>query len=79
MASDPGELHDLGSDPAYQGIREELRRTLLAYWDPVNLERRVRQSQRDRLLIRAAETGGTDEGSAQQQWYASDSAGGPPN
>ena len=79
VASDPGELHDLGSDPAYQGIREELRRTLLAYWDPVNLERRVRQSQRDRLLIRTAETGGSDEGSAQQQWYASDSAGGPPN
>ena len=79
VASDPGEFHDLGSDPTYQGIREELRRTLLAYWDPVDLERRVRRSQRDRLLIRAAETGGTGEGSAQQQWYASDSAGGPPN
>ena len=79
VASDPGEFHDLGSDPTYQGIREELRKTLLAYWDPVNLERRVRRSQRDRLLIRAAETGGTGEGSAQQQWYASDSAGGPPN
>lgn len=79
LASDPGEFHDLGGDPAYQGIREELRRTLLTYWDPVALERRVRRSQRDRMLIRAAETGGADEGSAQQQWYASDSSGGPPN
>ena len=79
LARDPGEYQDLGSDPAYQEIREELRRALLAYWDPVELERRVRQSQQDRMLIRAAETGGTDEGSAQQQWYASDSAGGPPN
>ena len=34
VASDPGEFHDLGSDPTYQGIREELRKTLLAYWDP---------------------------------------------
>ncbi len=79
LVSDPGEFHDLGSDPAYQGIREELRNALLGYWDPVALERRVRRSQRDRMLIRAAETGGADEGSAQQQWYASDSAGGPPN
>ena len=54
LANDPGEFQDLGSDPAFQGIREALRSALLAHWDPVDLERRVRQSQKDRLLIREA-------------------------
>ena len=57
VARDPGEFHDLGNDPAYQGLREELRSALLAHWDPVDLERRIRRSQKDRLLIREA-TGG---------------------
>ena len=54
VARDPGEFHDLGNDPAYQGLREELRSALLAHWDPVDLERRIRRSQKDRLLIREA-------------------------
>jgi choline-sulfatase len=51
LDEDPGELHDLGTDPAHAAVREELRARLLARWDPVLLERRLRRSQQERLLI----------------------------
>ena len=54
LAADPGEFEDLGADPRYAPLREDLRQRLLAGWDPVGLERRVRQEQKERLLIRAA-------------------------
>ena len=54
LQADPGELQDLGADPAYAAVREDLRARLLAGWDPVRLEQRVRQGQKERLLIRAA-------------------------
>jgi choline-sulfatase len=54
LAADPGELHDLGADPAHTPLREGLQGRLLAHWDPVDLERLVRQGQKERLLIRAA-------------------------
>jgi choline-sulfatase len=54
LETDPGELHDLAADPSHAPVREALRARLLARWDPVDLERRVRQSQQERLLIHAA-------------------------
>jgi choline-sulfatase len=77
MTDDPEELRNLAADPAYRRVLEELRTRLLANWDPVALERRVRQSQRERLLINAVESGSTAL-EAQRQWYTSGAAGGPP-
>lgn len=57
LAADPGEFNDLGRDPAYADVREQLRADLLAQWNPVELEQRIRQSQEERLLIRAATAG----------------------
>jgi arylsulfatase A-like enzyme len=37
--------------------REGLRAELLSRWDPIALERRVRQEQKERILIRAATHG----------------------
>jgi choline-sulfatase len=54
LHADPGELADLGADPQHAPMREALRTRLLAHWNPVQLERRVRQSQKERSLIRAA-------------------------
>ncbi len=80
LAEDPGELHDLATDPAHVALREDLRARLLAHWDPVVLEQRVRQSQRERLLIRAAVRGQTIRqmtADTQRRWYASGSTGEP--
>lgn len=57
LESDPGEFNDLAAHPDYADVREELRAELLAGWNPVELEQRVRQSQEERLLIRAATQG----------------------
>ena len=69
LEADPGEFHDLGSDPDHAPILDRMREDLLSHWDPLNLERRVRQSQEERVLIRAAETGETPQ-AVQQKWYA---------
>jgi choline-sulfatase len=57
LEADPGEFDDLGSDPAHAAVLDELRTALLAHWDPIALERRVRQEQKERILIRAAVRG----------------------
>ncbi len=57
LEADPGEFNDLGNDPAYAEVREQLRAELLAQWNPVTLEQRIRQSQEERLLIRTATAG----------------------
>lgn len=57
LAEDPGEFNDLGGDPAYEAIRESLRTRLLSHWNPVELEQRVRQSQAEMGVIRAATVG----------------------
>ena len=72
LVADPGEFHDLATDPAQREILEDLRARLLARWNPVELEQRVRQSQRERLLIRTVETGEAPC-DAQRRW-----AGVPP-
>lgn len=51
LATDPQELHDLVADPACQKIRDELIEQLLARWNPAALDRRIRQSQRERRLM----------------------------
>ncbi|MSP13212.1 MAG: DUF4976 domain-containing protein [Chloroflexi bacterium] len=75
LAADPGEFHDLGQDGAHAAVVEELIRQLLAHWDPFELEKQVRQSQQDRLLIHTVTTGQA-VGAEQQQWYASGSSAG---
>jgi choline-sulfatase len=77
LEADPGELRDLAAVPDYREVVEELRARLLAGWDPIDLERRVRQSQRERLLIGRAETGEA-AGEVRRRWYSSGAAGGPP-
>ena len=72
LEDDPGEVRDLANDPAYQPVLDGLRRALPSDWDPVDLERRVRQSQRERLLIMDAETGIQAE-DARARWYATGS------
>ena len=54
---DANEFHDLAGEQAYRPILEDLKARLLSHWDAVELEQRVRQSQKERLLIDAA-TGG---------------------
>lgn len=76
LEEDPGEFGDLAGDPAYRTVLEELRHDLLENWNPVVLERQVRQSQRDRLLIMTAMTGERAE-DTQRHWYASGSTGRP--
>ena len=61
LVEDPGELNDLASDPAYREILDDFRSRLFSHWDPIALERRVRQSQKARRLIRTAETGAAPE------------------
>lgn len=73
LQNDPGEFHDLSRSAAHLAIREELQECLLSHWNPLDLERRVRRSQEERILIRAAETSESalDD---QKQWYASGSS-----
>jgi len=54
MQSDPGEFRDLAGDPSYTHIVDEMQTALLAQWDPVAIDRQVRQSQCERLLIERA-------------------------
>ncbi len=48
---DPGEFHNLANEPMYQGICSEFEMQLLAEWDPVEIEKQVRESQKARILI----------------------------
>ena len=57
LETDPGEFNDLAGDPAYAPIIDDLRTRLLDHWDPVGIEKVVRRSQVERLLIRAATEG----------------------
>ncbi|MGN6360852.1 MAG: sulfatase-like hydrolase/transferase [Thermomicrobiales bacterium] len=70
LSADPGEFHDLVADPAYHEVAEDLRARVLSHWDPLALEREVRQSQQERLLIRRVDNG-ADERETRRQWYSS--------
>jgi choline-sulfatase len=69
LEADPGEFRDLGGDPDHARILDRIKTDLLSRWDPLDLERRVRRSQEERVLIRAAESGETPQ-AVQQNWYA---------
>ena len=56
LETDPGEFTNLADSPEHKSVLGELRGALLARWDPEELDSRVRQSQRDRILIRDATT-----------------------
>lgn len=71
LATDPGEFHDLAGDLGHAPVREELRARLLAHWNPVELERQVRQSQRERILIRDATLGAEEAARVRRQWETS--------
>ena len=51
IAEDPGEFCNLAPHPEYKEICRELEESLLAEWNPVEIERQVRESQKARLLI----------------------------
>jgi choline-sulfatase len=72
VEADPEELHDLAPDPAHQEVLDDLLARMRRRWDPVSLDLQVRQSQRERQFIHAAETGVRAE-DAYAQWYASGS------
>ena len=57
VQTDPNEFHDLAGDTAYRSIVEDLQARLLSHWDPVDLEQRVRRSQKERQLINTATEG----------------------
>ena len=57
IVEDPGEFHNLADEPAYQAIREELEARLLEDWNPVEIERQVRASQKARILIEKVTAG----------------------
>ena len=49
--ADPGEFHNLANESMYQTICQEFETELLAGWDPVGIEKQVRESQKARILI----------------------------
>ena len=57
LESDPDELHDLAADPAFAEVRQRLERRLKENYDPDEVDRRVRDSQRRRFLIAEATQG----------------------
>ncbi len=67
LDADPGEFANCAAGPVYRAIVDDLRARLLAHWDPVALEQRMRQSQREGMLIHAA-TSGEDMSTVQQRW-----------
>ncbi len=52
LRSDPRELADRAGEPAVAAVEAALRERLLADWDPDDIDRRVRASQRRRLFLR---------------------------
>jgi choline-sulfatase len=56
IETDPDELHDLGIDPAYAGVRAACESALQEICDPLEVDRRARASQDRRI----EEAGGKD-------------------
>ena len=48
---DPEEFRNLANEPGYQEICNAMQAQLLAEWDPVEIEKQVRESQKARILI----------------------------
>ena len=78
LEADPGELRNLAGDVAHAAVLADLQARIDAVWDPEDLDRRVRQSQRDRIFIEAAASGSSPE-ETRAKWYASGSTVTPPS
>ena len=53
LESDPGEFNNLAGDPAHSVVQQRLTARVMEAWgDPDELNRRIRNSQRSRLMIR---------------------------
>ena len=57
LEEDPDELNDLAGSPEHADLQARLMEELLADWDPEEIDRRVRASQRRRLLRHAGDPG----------------------
>ncbi|MGH6716242.1 MAG: hypothetical protein ACREDC_08660 [Bradyrhizobium sp.] len=57
LTTDPLELNNLAASASHASVVSALRAELLAGWDPVAINQKVLQSQRERRLIQSA-TGG---------------------
>ena len=53
LADDPGEQHDLATDPAFGSVCDSLLARVLADWSPCDIDRRMRARRRDKDLIAA--------------------------
>jgi len=51
LEEDPGELNDLGQDPKYAAVREELLKKVYQDWDPELVRRESLRNQRDFATI----------------------------
>ena len=51
LEADPGEFHDLADEAAHRDLVAEMKAALLADWDPAELDRQVRASQRQQRFI----------------------------
>ncbi len=53
LANDPGETHDLGTDPAYEGVRSDLTRKMLDGWNPDEITEMCEDASRSSRIITA--------------------------
>ena len=53
LAEDPGEFNDLANEAEYQALIAEMKADLLADWEPAELDRQARESQRQQKYIEA--------------------------
>ncbi len=51
ISEDPEEFNNLASEPKFQTICQDLETQLLAEWNPIEIEKQVRESQEARILI----------------------------
>ncbi len=51
LQDDQHELHDLSGDPAHAALRDDMVARTLDGWDPAEIDRRVRESQRRRRIL----------------------------
>jgi len=51
LNTDPHETANLGSDPEYADVRDDLIDLVLADWSPEEIDRKVRESQRRRRIL----------------------------
>ena len=57
LESDPDEMVNLAGDAAHAEIQAQLLGELLNEWDPDDMDRRIRASQRNRLIVAADDPG----------------------